>query len=53
MTIPAAALKSSVAMGTIWLESPEGMTSEKISLLTYGVNIVSSATPTQAIMVKM
>ena len=46
---PAAALKSKVAMGTIWLASPEGMTSEKISLHTYGVNMVRSVTPKQAI----
>ena len=46
---PTAALKSSVAMGTIWLASPEGITSEKISLQTYGVNMVSSVTPRQAI----
>ncbi len=31
---PTPALTSSVAMGTIWAESPEGMTSEKINLVT-------------------
>ena len=45
---PTAALKSSVAIGMSWLVSPEGTTSEKISLLAYGVNMVSRATPTHA-----
>ena len=48
-TSPMAALNSSTAMGVSCDESPDGITSLNSSLHTYGVNMVSSVSPRQAI----